>query len=606
MPANVFSPIFTLTNEYYLMKRILTLILAFLPAILIAQCPDCTPDETCGEGATFPTLCPLILPDATAGAYYETAVTFYMPGNIEDPDSGLEVELQQITVAGVTGLPFGMTYTVNDDDLTYFPSNGENYGCATLCGTPLVAGDYEVVINVDVTVIALGFEQSVSESFSLPLTVLPGEGGNSSFAFDNLFGCGEVTTTFEALIDGSPGITTYDWDFGNGNTGEDALPPAQTYTEPGSYTVTLNTTIQNYLLTSVTANDFDDGDWCGDIEEPGAFGFCTGNPDPYFVLADANGTVFTSSTLDNTESGSWNDLNIILNNPPYTITFWDEDNGPPLGSADDNMGTVQVPLTIGPSDISGGGALGSVTMQLEITEQFTNEEVVEVWPLPDPTFVFIEEPAPGILDLTAPDIALATWTLNGDTIQQGPQDSLLLDAPGVYQVFVSNAFGCEATSETFTLCPEIDITYNAGTQVLSVPAGFESYTWEFNGIVVEDATGNTLPSQGMGNYEVTITTDYGCEVTSEVFTIATNIAESAVLPLEVYPNPANEQLSVQLPNGLWELELRDLSGRLVWSESAVQGNQTLVVPLVAFDRGIYLLRAANGEELRATRVVLQR
>lgn len=583
------------------MKKLYLLLLGLLPLFAIGQCPDCNPDETCVSEDPFPTLCPLILPDATAGAYYETVVTFYMPGTIEDPDSGIEVELQQITVGSVSGLPFGIDYTVNDEDGTYFPSAGENYGCATLCGIPLIQGEYEVVISVDVLVIALGFEQAVQESFSLPLTVLPGEGGNSSFAYDNLFGCGSVSSTFNALIDGAPGITSYDWDFGNGETSDLADPPTQTFDAPGDYTVSLSTTIENYVLNSVTANDFDDGDWCGDIEEPGAFGICTGNPDPYFVLADANGNVYTSSSLDNTESGSWNNLGIVLDNPPYTITFWDEDTGPPLGSQDDNMGTVNINLQAGDQSVSGGGAQGAVSLSIEVTENFFAEETVQVWPLPNASFDFIEVPAPGILDITDEEVSLTYWLLNGDTIQAGPQDSILLDAPGVYQAIAVNEFGCESTSETFTLCPQVELTFNGGAGTLSAPAGFESYTWEYNGAELPD-TGNSINASLPGNYQVTITTDYGCEVESELFTV-TNITEAKDAALKVYPNPASSHVFADLPQGTWNLELTDASGRVIERLEDIQGNRQVLIPVAHLAHGTYMLRADNGQAVRVARIL---
>ena len=47
-------------------------------------------------------------------------------------------------------------------------------------------------ISVTVVVTAFGFEQEVQEGFALPLNVLPGEGGNTSFTYNDLFGCGSL------------------------------------------------------------------------------------------------------------------------------------------------------------------------------------------------------------------------------------------------------------------------------------------------------------------------------------------------------------------------------------------------------------------------------
>ena len=57
--------------------------------------------------------------------------------------------------------------------------------------TPLVSGSFFVDINVVVLVSAFGFQQTVNESFSLPLIVEPGNGGptNTSFELNATQGC---------------------------------------------------------------------------------------------------------------------------------------------------------------------------------------------------------------------------------------------------------------------------------------------------------------------------------------------------------------------------------------------------------------------------------
>jgi len=234
------------------MKSFYTILVVFLfhalQCEISAQCPECTPDETCGEGENFPTICPSILPTGVTGEYYEETLTFFLPPTVED--QGVTATLDEIVVSSINGVPFGMEVTVNDDDNTFYPNNGDNYGCATLCGTPLQDGLFDISINVLVTVTAFGFEQELNESFILQLVVEEGELGNSSFSFSDAAGCGELQVDFEALIDGSPNPTEYAWDFGNGNLSDQANPSSQTY-GPGSYTASLETTIYQFVLEEV-------------------------------------------------------------------------------------------------------------------------------------------------------------------------------------------------------------------------------------------------------------------------------------------------------------------------------------------------------------------
>ena len=189
-------------------------------ASAFSQCNECEPDLTCQAIDGFPTLCPDILPEGIAGEYYENIATFNMPENVVDPGSGLDATLQSIFISGIAGLPYGLELTPNSPDGYYYPSNGENYGCATICGTPLSAGEYFVTITVNVIATAFGFEQALSESFTLPLTINPGETvANASFTVSENSGCAPLSIDVEHLIAGA-GIS-YDWDFdgpSNGST----------------------------------------------------------------------------------------------------------------------------------------------------------------------------------------------------------------------------------------------------------------------------------------------------------------------------------------------------------------------------------------------------
>ena len=197
------------------MRYLVAVILCFMMGVSYyaqSSCNDCTPDISCQAIDGFPTLCPEILPDGTAGQYYESVATFNMPSNVIDPGSGLEASLESIYIASITGLPYGLELTPDSPDGYYYPSNGDNYGCATICGTPLSAGEYFVTISVNVIASAFGFEQSLTESFSLPLTINPGETvANSSFTVSENSGCAPLSVEIENLITGA-GVS-YNWDF---------------------------------------------------------------------------------------------------------------------------------------------------------------------------------------------------------------------------------------------------------------------------------------------------------------------------------------------------------------------------------------------------------
>jgi hypothetical protein len=507
-----------------------------------SQCNECAPDQSCQAVDGFPTLCPLILPAGTAGEYYESVATFNMPANVIDPGSGLEASLESIFIAGITGLPFGLELTPDSPDGYYYPSNGDNYGCATICGTPLSAGEYFVTISVNVIATAFGFEQTLTESFSLPLTINPGETvANASFSVSENSGCAPLTVDVENLISGA-GVS-YSWDFGGpsngsiinlelltdnypaettwmimdgngelfisggpyadgqttyneqiclgignytlnindsygdgmqfedvignyvltdgggnilaqivegGNFGANATHnftidetnlvngcvlntanPSVLYDEPGSYMISLATTVTQLTLTSLEIMQLGDG-WGGDAED--FFGL--GNPDPYFVL---NGDIsFTSSVVTDQMTAEFNDLNIPLSyGENYNVTFYDQD-GP--FTSDDNLGSASFYATgSGIYTIYGGGNVAIITITETVSAEFYDEEIITVFENLD---VWADIDGDGFGDMNMPINGCASsnttpYAFNSEDCNDG-EASIYPGAPGTYEGIDNN------------------------------------------------------------------------------------------------------------------------------------------------------------------------
>ena len=299
-------------------------------ATSMAQCASCEPDLSC-VAVDFPVLCPEQLPNATQGEPYSATATFNLPPSVVDPGSGLEATLLTVTISQVTGLPFGLEFSPNNPDGVYQPENGEYYGCSVVCGTPLVSGSFFVDINVVVLVSAFGFQQTVNESFSLPLIVEPGDGGDgpSSFELNATQGCVPFEIQGTNLI--ADNGASYLWDFGNGQTST-AFNPTFTYNTPGTYTVNVQTEVSELALTQVNITTLGGG-WGGDVED--FFGL--GAPDPYFVLSGPQGGIYTSDYAEGNETPTLGGFSIPLDpGTTYNIAFYDSDG---VLTSDDFLGS---------------------------------------------------------------------------------------------------------------------------------------------------------------------------------------------------------------------------------------------------------------------------
>ncbi len=168
------------------------------------------------------------------------------------------------------------------------------------------------------------------------------------------------------------------------------------------------------------------------------------------------------------------------------------------------------------------------------------------------------------------------WTFEGgspaNSTVQNPTN-VQFSAPGTYTVSltVSNSGGSNTSSQTITVNPLPGSTItvnpsfagqNTGNATL-IPSGGEApYTisWAVN----PPQSGPNAVNLAPGDYVVTVTDNNGC-FSAFNFTILGNagMSESEDFPMVLYPNPAEEILTVQVPTGYYRYELIDAAGRSV-------------------------------------------
>lgn len=559
-----------------------------------AQCPTCTPDLSCTNTTGTPMICPAIPPNATTGVYYEQVMTFFIPTDVTDPSSGVNATLLQLTITDVSGLPFGLEFTLNDADGIFYPPQGENYGCATICGVPVLPGTYDIVISITALAEAFGFQVTQNDSFVITLIVEQGPGGTSTFAFDQSAGCGSIDVDYVATISGDPGqLTTYTWDFGNGQTGTAADPAPVNYPAPGTYTATLQTVISNYVITSVNLAGVN-GNWSGDVDD------LFNTADPYFTINNGAGSaVYTSGTVNNQTSASYANVNFNLSNPPYTITFWDSDDI----SQDDNLGTSSFNIAVGSQSFnSGNGTSGTINISLSEVTNISASTAISVFPQPDATVSVVGN----VISCSNDTMPTYFWYYDGVLISGESGSSLTMTESGYYSVYLQNEFGCSSTSEPYLYCAPIEVFWNAASDQLSVADTYDTYQWFYNGMLLQGAITYYLISPPNGVYAVQVTNSYGCVVTSDMITVNVGVEEIAMEDqLNIYPNPVTDVLNVQWnnTNESATLSIRDLSGRLVLSERAANGNAAL--DLSQLSSGNYILELQMGDRALRKQVVKQ-
>jgi hypothetical protein len=76
--------------------------------------------------------------------------------------------------------------------------------------------------------------------------------------------------------------------------------------------------------------------------------------------------------------------------------------------------------------------------------------------------------------------------------------------------------------------------------------------------------------------------------------VITNVPEVSTGSIQVIPNPIEGRFQIQLPyDGIAEIEMLDMNGRVVYSESRIPAERKIEV-VSSLQQGLYILRIANG------------
>lgn len=608
------------------MRLVNLLLLLALTAHAAAQCTDCTPDPGCTSSDGFPAICPELLPDGQTGANYEEVITFFLPAQVTDPGSGAVADLESVTITAITGLPLGLEVQLSDPDGTYEPQAGQTSGCATLCGVPAWPGDFVLSISISAVASLFGFEQVVNDSFTYDLHIEAGPGGTGTFTVSQTSGCDSLTVDLAATVSGGPGQTTsHAWTVSNGALSE-AAAWSTTFGTPGTYTIALETTISEPVLTGLNVTS---------TGGAGIDDFFTA-PDLYFILTDGAGNaVYTSGSVTDTSTPTWNALSIPLTNPPYTLAFWDEDTF----GGDDNMGSGTLNVG-GPGSVTFNAAptYGTATLALNAVLQLADSIEVNVAapPVLPPPFA-----TPEIVFAPVDSMVQFAWTWGDSTWVAGPDSTFLPPANGWVSYAATNASGCAAVSDSVLFCgltpavglalleeagepqslvaneelatfvwttpegvladttdlpvlfPAVSGWYAAAAWDgfgcaadpdsllvcwpveapeivqeadgdLACTPGFFSYSWFQDQIPLAEST-STLPAPGPGSYTVAVTDHPDCPAaTSAAWTYVGVETPNRAPAFRVFPNPFTDALTIQPAlTGPWQATLYDGSGRKI-------------------------------------------
>lgn len=633
------------------MKKFLLswLAMATLCVAASAQCLTCTPSINgcapaggiCGHSAV-----------GMANHPYTTNISFYMPKTINDPAflaqcSCNHINLNEIKVTGVGGLPTGINAFFNHANQDYDVANGDSLGCVNFCGTPLAAGLYPVTVYIEAHVKAIGTPIGdvdpgpQSQTYKDTMLILPDTSGAvSSFNYTPhvTADCDSLNLAFNAILAAPyPNPTNYEWNFGNGQTSSDQSPAGSyAFNTPGIHPVSLKTTYYQYRVKNVFIYNTSGGwqDAC-DIS-------CTGTPPDLYVKFPLLGFNNSANNVSSCSNVAFNNINelIPMGTDSLSLELWDSDAGSfaNICGADDNIGNYMLHITpnLFPQRVSFASSNASGYVDIDtvaLSPSFVDTLKVNIQGRPAVPMLWASADSACFGD----SIRLAITPAYSNVKYEWWSDSTyLLDVTdsvyyakqsGLIRVKITNlTTGCSVDMDTpyyrvsvsATMPNSANLVYSANNAQIFInpllPGNVAD--WYYNGTLITGQHGQVLPIVGNGVYTATVYADGfpQCKFESQPLTVTgVGIIEqtpSEVSALTVYPNPNNGTFAIRanvLQTGDVTISIADVIGREVYRQTVVNQNGEIAenVDISALAKDVYTVTVSNVSGKATTRIVVK-
>ena len=166
-----------------------------------------------------------------------------------------------------------------------------------------------------------------------------------------------------------------------------------------------------------------------------------------------------------------------------------------------------------------------------------------------------------------------------------------------------SASGAENTSITIEVNDTVKWVWNSGGHNVESRGANESfYSGAYQGTPSGTTFSYTFRSEG-SNY-------YVCTPHADMYGTITVVAEGALstsetkrLKFEMFPNPASDKVSIQLPSGAENatVEFYDSLGRLALSKKVTRINNKMDVN--ALSKGIYILKVFTADQIGSQKFI---
>ncbi|HYG37771.1 MAG TPA: PKD domain-containing protein [Cytophagales bacterium] len=349
----------------------------------------------------------------------------------------------------------------------------------------LAGGTYDVTLTAGV--------EGCSNSVTRQITVI--QGPQTGFSFQSI--CIGETTVFTDTTKGD-GLTSWAWDFGDGNTSS-LQHPVNTYNVPGAYNVTL--TVRNANGCEVSRTE-EVHIYHNPVADFGYGLLCSGDSIEFFdksTLADGNITNWTWQVYDaqdnlmDQKSGADKAKFLFSGGGTYTVSL--------IATSERGCSSIKT------SEIE---ILPSPEVDIELEGLCAGDSVM----------------LNGISEVEGQEIVAWRWIVDGGAFLEGQNVKYKFPAAGTYNISLvaTSPNGCEAfVTGDYQIYKKPEVGFVVSNNCLNAPVQFTdtskvegdeivSWAWNFGGLGTSDLQHPqfTFTSADSVNIILTVTTVHGC------------------------------------------------------------------------------------------------
>ena len=144
---------------------------------------------------------------------------------------------------------------------------------------------------------------------------------------------------------------------------------------------------------------------------------------------------------------------------------------------------------------------------------------------------------------------------------------------------------------------------NDGSVTTNIAGGVPGYTYQWSNLT----SGNNITNVGPGSYSVTITDTHGCTSSATANLGVVGIEEISTPSINIYPNPATEQFTIQLSNFKNDIyvSLVDLVGKTNFNKIIQAGPEFINLSTAGLAKGIYMVKISSGSYSVARKIIIR-